>query len=108
MSKKRNIEEQIQLKDEQLQRIREMLRQYDAQKKRLVSKKKALEKKQTTDRHIKIGASAERVLGRPFSDKDVDQFVKFLNYIEKNNNMYSRAMNGDRDENTKDTPNKNP
>ena len=92
MASKRTLEERIRVKDEQMQKALEKVKQYEAQKKQLEQRQKAEDRKARAHRLIQIGVAAESVLGREFAEGDIERFINFLKLQEKNGSFYTKAL----------------
>lgn len=79
--------------EEKLAKLREKQAQLKAQEKKIIAQENAKARKARTKRLIEIGAAAESILGRPFQDNDLQNFLNFLKQQETNGNYYSKAMN---------------
>jgi hypothetical protein len=63
------------------------------EKKRLIAKHKADERKKDAHEKILLGASVKAVLGRPYIDGDEQRLKEFLEKQERNGNFFTKAMN---------------
>jgi len=88
----RSIEERIQEKDLQAQKLMEKAKQYEAQRKQLVKRHQEEEWKKRTHRLIQIGAAVESVLGSAIEEEDIPKLIAFLNKQEVNGRFFSKAM----------------
>jgi hypothetical protein len=89
----KTFEERMDEKDEQIQKHLAIVKQIKEQKKDLEKRRKEKERRERTRRLIQIGAVAEKVLDRPFTEDDHIRFMNFLQRQENNGKYYSRAMN---------------
>lgn len=87
------LEERLNEKQEQLQKMLEKAKQYEQQLKQLEAKKKEEDRKARAHRLIELGASVESVLGIPIEGKEVlTKLMDFLAELEGNGNQVSRAL----------------
>ena len=92
MASKRSLEERIREKDERMQKALEKAKQYEAQKRQLEQRQKEADRKARAHRLIEIGAAAESILGREFREGDIERFMNFLRFQEKNGAFFTKAM----------------
>ena len=90
---KKSIEERIDIKDDEIQKLLERASQLKAQKRQLEQRKKAEERKARTHRLITIGGVVSSVLNRDFVEGDDMRLMNFLKQQERNGNYFSKAMN---------------
>ena len=90
---KRTFEERLAEIEKQENRALKMVNQYKERRKALEKRKSEEKRKERNHRLFQIGDAAEKVLGRPFEDEDVDRFLKFLYVQEKNGKYFTTAMN---------------
>ena len=90
---KRSFEERLEEIERQESRALKMVNQYKERRKALEKRQSDEKRKERTHRLIQIGGAAEKVLGRPFEEEDVDRFLRFLYVQEKNGKFYTAAMN---------------
>ncbi len=89
----RSLEERVYEKQAQLEKLLEKAKQYQSQIKQLESKKADEDKRKRAHRLIEVGASVESVLGREILSEDVPSLIRFLQDLENNGNLFSKAMN---------------
>lgn len=90
---KKSIEERIDIKDDEIQKLLERASQLKAQKRQLEQRKKAEERKARTHSLIVIGGIVSSVLNRDFVEGDDMRLMNFLKTQERNGNYFSKAMN---------------
>ena len=90
---KKSIEERIDIKDDEIQKLLERASQLKAQKRQLEQRKKAEDHKARTHSLIVIGGVVSSVLNRDFVDGDDMRLMNFLKQQERNGNYFSKAMN---------------
>ena len=90
---KKSIEERIDIKDDEIQKLLERANQLKAQKRQLEQRKKAEDRKARTHSLIVIGGVVASVLNRDFVDGDDMRLMNFLKQQERNGNYFSKAMN---------------
>ncbi len=90
---KKTIDERIDIKDDEIQKLLERANQLKAQKRQLEQRKKAEERKARTHSLIVIGGVVASVLNRDFVDGDDMRLMNFLKQQERNGNYFSKAMN---------------
>ena len=88
----KTFEERIQEKDLRAQKLIEQAKQVSAQRKELVKRQQAEERKKRTHRLIQIGAAVESVLGGSIEEEDVPKLIAFLSKQESNGKFFSKAM----------------
>lgn len=88
----RSLEERIQEKDSQAQKLMEKAKQYEAQRKQLVKRQQEEERKKRTHRLIQIGAAVESVLGSTIAEEDIPKLIAFLKRQEANGSFLTKAM----------------
>ena len=88
----KTFEERIQEKDLRAQKLIEQAQQVSAQRKELVKRQQAEERKKRTHRLIQIGAAVESVLGGSIEEEDVPKLIAFLSKQESNGKFFSKAM----------------
>lgn len=94
---KKNFEEQL----ADLEKKQEELKE---EKKRLIAKHKADERKKDTHEKILLGGAVKAVLGRPYIDGDEQRLKEFLKKQERNGNFFTKAMNRNLPTPTTDSP----
>ena len=90
---KKSIEERIDIKDDEIQKLLERASQLKAQKKQLEQRKKAEDRKARTHSLIVMGGVVSSVLNRDFVEGDDMRLMNFLKTQERNGNYFSKAMN---------------
>lgn len=88
----RSLEERIQEKDLQAQKLMEKAKQYEAQRKQLVKRQQEEERKKRTHRLIQIGAAVESVLGSTIVEEDIPKLIAFLKKQEANGGFFTKAI----------------
>ena len=91
----KTLDERIDIKDEEIQKMLEKTNQLKAQKRALEQKKKAEERKSRNHHMIQIGGAVMSVLGRDFIDGDDLRILNFLKGQERNGGYFTKAMNKD-------------
>lgn len=91
MASKKTAEEKI----AELQAKRQQLLE---QEKKIKAQLAADQRKARTKRLIEVGATVEKVLGRPIEKDDLPKLAAFLEGQEIRGNYFSRAMNEGREE----------
>ncbi len=89
---KHSLDERVLEKQEQLQRMLEKAKQYEAQLKMLEAKKKEQDRKNRAHRLIEIGGAVESVLGCPIVKEDIPKLIFFLMELEEQGHRFSNAM----------------
>ena len=90
---KKSIEERIDIKDDEIQKLLERASQLKAQKRQLEQRKKAEDRKARTHSLIVIGGVVSSVLNRDFVEGDDMRLMNFLKTQERNGNYFTNAMN---------------
>ena len=90
---KKSIEERINIKDDEIQKLLDRANQLKAQKRQLEQRKKAEDRKARTHSLIVIGGVVSSVLNRDFVEGDDMRLMNFLKQQERNGNYFSKAMN---------------
>ena len=90
---KKSIEERIDIKDDEIQKLLERASQLKAQKKQLEQRKKAEDRKARTHSLIVMGGVVSSVLNRDFVEGDDMRLMNFLKTQERNGNYFTNAMN---------------
>lgn len=90
---KRTLRERIDEKDDQIEKKLQELKQLQAQKKKLESRKRSDDEKARVHRLIEVGATVESVLGRPIEHDELDKLLFFLKDQEERGKYFSKAMN---------------
>ncbi len=88
----RSLEERIQEKDLRAQKLTEQAKQVEAQRKELVKRQQAEERKKRTHRLIQIGAAVESVLGSSIEEEELPKLIAFLTKQESNGKFFTKAM----------------
>lgn len=89
---KYSLEERVLEKQERLQKMLEKAKQYEAQLKMLEAKKKEQERKDRAHRLIEVGGAVESVLEHPIEKEDIPQLIFFLQDLENQGHLFSKAM----------------
>lgn len=90
---KKSIEERINIKDDEIQKLLDRANQLKAQKRQLEQRKKAEDRKARTHSLIVMGGVVSSVLNRDFVEGDDMRLMNFLKTQERNGNYFSKAMN---------------
>lgn len=86
---KKSIEERLNDYDKKMAQLKE-------QKKALLARQSAEERKKRTKRLIEIGGAVESVLGRPIPTEDLPKLINFLKQQEERGHYFSKAMESDK------------
>lgn len=86
MSAKRTIEERI-------AELQEKQKQYKEQEKKLRAQASQKARKERTQNLIKMGGAIYSVLGREYTEGDVERLISFLKKQNERGNFFSNAMN---------------
>lgn len=86
MSAKRTIEERI-------AELQEKQKQYKEQEKKLRAQASQKARKERTQHLIKMGGAIYSVLGREYTEGDVERLISFLKKQNERGNFFSNAMN---------------
>lgn len=84
--------------EERLADIDKKMEQLKAQKRALQARQSAEERKKRTKRLIEVGATVEKVLGRPIEQEELPKLLNFLKQQEERGQYFSKAMNSGSDE----------
>ena len=88
----KSYEERLLQLEKREQESLEKAKQYAAQKKELLKRKKAEESKKRTHRLCQIGGAVESVIGSAIEEEDIPKLVGFLKRQEANGKFFSKAM----------------
>lgn len=84
--------------DEQIKALEEKEQILKARKQQLLAKNREQERKKRTKRLIEVGATVEKVLGRPIEQEELPKLLNFLKQQEERGQYFSKAMNSGSDE----------
>ena len=79
--------------DERIAKLQEKQKQLKAQEKKLKAQKSADERKKRTRHLIEIGGAVYSVLGREYTDGDIERLVAFLKGQNQRGGFFNKAMN---------------
>lgn len=79
--------------DERLAEIQEKQKQLKLQAQQLKAKQNAQKRKERTRHLIEIGGAVYAVLGREYTEGDVNRLIAFLKAQDMRGNFFSKAMN---------------
>lgn len=92
MRSSRSIQERVDDKQAQLDKLMKKAKQYEAQIKQLEARQKDEERRKRTHRLIQVGATVEAVLGYPIEEDDLPLLTAFLKATEKRHHSFTSSM----------------
>lgn len=78
--------------DEQIKALEEKEQILKARKQQLLAKNREQERKKRTKRLIEVGATVEKVLGRPIEHEELPKLLAFLQQQEDRGQFFTKAM----------------
>lgn len=78
--------------EERISDIDKKMEQLKAQKRALQARQSAEERKKRTKRLIEVGATVEKVLGRPIEHEELPKLLAFLQQQEDRGQFLTKAM----------------
>lgn len=78
--------------EERISDIDKKMEQLKAQKRALQARQSKEERKKRTKRLIEVGATVEKVLGRPIEHDELPKLLNFLKQQEERGQYFSKAM----------------
>lgn len=92
---RKSIEERLNDYDKKMSDYEKKLSEIKAQKRALLARQSAEERKKRTKRLIEIGGAVESVLGRPIPTEDLPKLINFLKQQEERGHYFSKAMSSE-------------